>query len=358
MTAVTAGMALALLLGSANGHPVEARQGSGSPDAPASQPLTVTGPEAMFILSLRNARYADAHRLQGTLGLLAGAGGPVPASPSTAGQRLQGSPRWVLDAGFGVVRGNLPATTPEERAEGGPRELLLAPRLSVVAGVFEGVSPAPTVGGIGALDLVAEARWLPVPAPSTLEGGTLAWGVGARLGLIRESFTLPGVTLVGMYRGTGRLERRGPTESGELRTGPSSSDPLAPFVARGDMSVAPRVTSLRAVVGKDLLQVGVSAGVQQDWIRGDAETTTRFVWSDDPAALDGAPGTRERRGVPVDRTTWFVGVNRTWVVAQVTAELGWSPRPDPPGGPEWAPVREEALARSAFSGAVSFRITY
>ncbi len=361
MTAVMGGWALVLLLGSAPWHPLEARQEAGSAAAPESRPLllTVSSPEAFLSLYLQDARLADAHRLHGTLGLLAGAGGPVPASPSTAGQRLQGSPRWVMDAGFGVVRGDLPATTTAEEGEGGPRKILLAPRLTVVAGIFEGVSPAPTVGGIGSLDLVAEARWLPVPVPSTVAGGTLAWGAGARVGILRESFTLPGVTLVAMHRRLGTVKRTDSDVALVLPSGdPPGTGPELPWVARSSVSVAPRVTSLRAVVGKDLLEVGLSAGVQQDWIRGDAETTVRHASGTDTAALDAAAVDLHGRSVPVDRTTWFVGVNRTWVVAQVAAELGWSPGPAHPDGLLNPELGSRTGAGSAFSGALSFRITY
>jgi hypothetical protein len=322
-------------------------------------PLTLpSNPVSLVRLGALGEAASDAFRIHGTLGLLAGAGGPVPSSPSTAGQRLQGSPRWIVDAGAGVARGELPGRTREERRDGGPDALLLAPRLTVLAGVFDGFSPAPAVGGVGSLDLLAEARWLSVPSPSPLEGGALVGGAGIRVGLLRESFTLPGATVVLMHRRVGSLERSVEPYSVTLQGIPPDLGSPGPYQADYRVATSPRVTSLRGVVGKDLLEVGISLGVQRDWMRGDAEVATTVLG---PAGGPDAPGTglvRNDIDISVDRTTWFVGLNRTWVVTQATLELGWSPAARTASSvlhPEFAPP---SSVGGAFSGAFSFRITY
>jgi hypothetical protein len=326
--------------------------GSGTPAPPSHTFIPEDPVEAVHHLLARRA-LTDAHRMHGTLGLLTAAGGPIPASPSTAGQRMQGAPRWVLDAGVGVVRGNLPAGDGEDRWDEGPRSVLLAPRVTVAGGVFEGLSPAPTVGGIGSLDLVAEARWVGVPSPSNLDGGAFAWGVGARVGVLRESFTLPGITLVAMHRRMGQVERQSGVEDWTLAGLPEGS--AGPYEGSHRVSTSPAITSVRGVVGKDMMEVGLSAGVQRDWIRGYAEVETRV----DGTGAQGREVQTQSLRMPLDRTTWFVGVNRTWVVTQVSLELGWSP--DPGAGTNH--VGDTRLtggsgAGSAFSGALSFRITY
>ncbi len=268
---------------------------------------------------------AAAHALQAGFGLLLGAGGPFTAAPNTAGQRLHGSPRFLFEGGFAGAT----FTHPELAGSGGSerRRAALAPRATVGVGVFEGLSPAPTMGGVGALDLLGEVRLLPVPSFDGLEGRAWAVGVGARVGVFRESFSLPGVTLSAVHR-----------RSGSLDYAPSPGAPAS-------VSVEPRVTSFRGVVGKDLMEVGISGGVQWDRIRGEAGVQPR---------PGGTAGPWTRRSLPVDRTTWFLGVNRTWVVSQAALELGWSPGP---GSAEGLSPAAPAPG-GGLSGALTFRVRY
>jgi hypothetical protein len=312
-----AGVILAVALGLSGVEAVEAQSPGALATACAGGQGGAAGPCAQGA--------AAAHALQAGLGLLLGAGGPFPASPNTVGQRLHGSPRFLFEAGLAGAT----FTHPDLAASGTPqrRRVALAPRVTAGVGVFEGFSPAPTVGGVGALDLLGEVRLLPVPTFDGLDGRAWAMGVGARFGVLRESFSLPGVTLSAMHR-----------RSGGLDYAPASGAPA--FV-----SVEPRVTSFRGVVGKDLMELGLSGGVQWDRIRGDAGVQPR---------REGSVGAWTRRSLPVDRTTWFLGVNRTWVVSQAALEVGWSPGP---GAPEGLSPAAPAPG-GGISGAFTFRIRY
>ncbi|TVP76953.1 MAG: hypothetical protein EA352_04695 [Gemmatimonadales bacterium] len=264
------------------------------------------------------------------LGHLLSAGGPLPAQPGTAGLRVPGSPRWTVDAG--VAAGSFRWTDVSGSSPRTVRSTVVAPRVAVAGGLFEGFAPAPTVAGIGAVDLVVEGRLLSMPLPDGVERRTVGWGAGARVGILRESFTLPSVTLTGMYRGAGTL-RHGDAREGTAR-----------------VAVAPRVGTMRASVGKDLLAVGVSGGVERSWHRGRARVQAR-----PPAAPPGPDSELEtfRPAAGPDRTTWFVGLNRTWVVARMAAEVGYSPAPDFGELPEAA-----ARPGSLLTFALGFRVTY
>jgi hypothetical protein len=336
-------------LSALQGGPVSAAP---APLTPADHPLraTWTGPRARLRHLFAYRGETGAHALQGAVGLLAASGGPIPASPSTAGQRMEGSPRWVLDLGTGFVRANLPANRGAADADHDRSALLLAPRATLAAGIFQGVSPSPTVGGMGSLDLVGELRLLPVFAPDGVSGASVAWGVGARIGVVRESFTLPGLTLVAMHRRAGATVSEGPLVTLPLE------DEGTTLTLREVVEVKPSISSLRAVAGKDLMQIGVSAGVQWDRIRGDARV---WVLEDaDAEAARTAGTTPTSMPLPMDRTTWFVGLNRTWVVTQVSLELGWSPAADAPEEPGSTGFPAYRGADGALSGALSFRITY
>jgi hypothetical protein len=267
------------------------------------------------------------------IGLLAGGGGPFPSSPSTAGWRVERSPRWVMDAGVAFASFRYP--DPEDAGFRERGTVAGAPRFTVGAGLFEGFSPAPTVGGVGAVDAVGELRILPIGGPGGRAGSVAVWGAGVRLGVLRESFTLPGVTISAMHR-----------RAGEVRVG-------RPEAGGGEVRVQPNVTSLRAVAGKDLLEIGVAGGVQWDRIRGTGRTAT--TWTD-AGATEAELLRSGRRSIPLDRSTWFVGLNRTWVVAQVTAEASWSPAASP--GPDLEGGGGFDGGSGSFVGSLSVRITY
>jgi hypothetical protein len=260
---------------------------------------------------------ATAHALEGGVGLLLAGGGSFPVSPSTAGHRLFGSPRLRVDVGTtGVTFRHPDLSRPAVGGGFDPsrRRVLGATRLSVGAGILEGFSPVPTIGGIGSLDLVGELRHIAYLGGGEGPDTAFGWGVGGHLGLLRESFTMPGVTVALTHR-----------RAGTTRYVPGGAEGAGTQVA-----IEPRVTSLRGVVGKDLLFLGLSGGVQRDRMHGGQEILLGGVPIQLPASTHQT------------RTTWFGGVNLTWVVAQLAAEVGWSP--DDEG--------------NALLGSVSFRITY
>jgi hypothetical protein len=57
----------------------------------------------------------------------------------------------------------------------------------------------------------------------------------------------------------------------------------------------------------------------------------------------------------VDRTTWFVGVNRPWVVSQAALELWWA---GSPGAPEGIPNSVTGGPGGGLAGALTFRVRY
>jgi len=260
---------------------------------------------------------ATARALEVGVGLLLAGGGSFPVSPSTAGHRLLGSPRLRVDLGTTAVtfrHPDLARTAQGASFDPFRRRILGATRLSLGAGILDGFSPIPTVGGIGSLDIVGEVRHLAFLGGSEGPEQTFGWGVGGHLGLLRESFTLPGVTVSLTHR----------------QAGTTRYTPGVPPGIGTEVALEPRVTSLRGVVGKDLLFLGISGGIQRDRMHGSREVT-----------LGGAP-VEPQVSTHQTRTTWFGGVNLTWVVAQLSAEVGWSP--DDEG--------------NALIGSVSFRVTY
>jgi len=271
---------------------------------------------------------------QGGVGLLMTAGGPVPASPSTAGRRLASQARIVGDLGIGWVSFRHPdlGYTGSDAARPERRSLLLGGRFTSAVGIFEGFSPAPNVGGVMSVDVVGTTQLLRRPEGIGNSGTSFQWGGGVRLGVFRESFTLPGLTLSAMHYRSSRFRYGDADETG------------------AEFTLDPHATSIRAVLGRDLLAVGLTGGLGWDRYGG-----TGSIRATAPGAAVGA-GVAESAAVRMNRRYLFAGANFTWVVTQFAGEVVWvfseSPLDEFPGTGPYRPGGRD------LQGAFSFRITY
>jgi hypothetical protein len=282
---------------------------------------------------------------QPAIGILISGGNPTIGTASAGGLRLG-----VLPRVSATVRANLVfARVPDLREiRVGPTDgesygdlSFVAPSLAATAsvGLFSGLDIAPTVGGIGALDLLASASWLPLNVidsgefqPSTAD---FSYGGGLRVGLLRESFTMPGASISVMHH------RLGTVAFGEVCSGPIASTttgsgytleegecvPANPFaLGPGDMGEFRFDLSSwngRAVVSKHLLGLGLSAGIGYDHFSSDLTTAIRTPHG----AFGGPPRTFYARVSDVDlsQSRWsaFVDGSFSILVATFAAEAGW-----------------------------------
>ncbi|MGH7501514.1 MAG: hypothetical protein ACREL7_07100 [Longimicrobiales bacterium] len=231
--------------------------------------------------------------------LAAAGGNPVLGTASTIGHRIPGQPRLALSTRFALVPIEIPA--PDD--PGGTRTssfTATAWGVDAVVGLFSGFSPAPTVGGMGSIDLfigggavqLASSEGFRSHAPGT-------WAVGARLGVLRESFTMPGVSLSVQFR---HMEN---WNAGDVRLAESEA-----FV-RADDAV---IWSLRGTVGKRLGPFGFTAGAGFDRTKTDAILRL-------PAGVQ--PVETRFDSWHSDRTNVFANAAWTRVIVTFTAEAGW-----------------------------------
>lgn len=238
-----------------------------------------------------------ARALQAGSGLMAGLGSEVAGSAGTLGMRLDAAPRVAFSMRTAFTHLGIP-----DLADGGPglsREAtFVVPALhtGIAVGVFDGFFVLPTVGGVLSLDALAQTSTLFLPVGEGFDGKTSSWSVGVRVGLLRESFTLPGVAV--------SVSRR---DLGAIRLGSA----LGP--GSGSVMVDPTVHALRATVGKDLLSVGVLAGVGWDRTSGSVQIH--------PTGS----------GVPLGEGDWahtrklvFLGASMNFLILQLSAEGGWA----------------------------------
>lgn len=256
--------------------------------------------------------------------LLAQSGGnPVPGTASTLGMRLGSMPRWALGGRLtGVLVGDLPAA-----ATAGPVTTEAASARGVSAdltvGLFGGFSPAPTLGGVLSLDALASAGLVFASEEDGFQDTPiLGWGAGARLGILRESFTLPGLSISAMYRDLGEVVYR-PRGGEAWRSGLSA-------------------LSVRGAVSKDLLGFALAAGGGLDRLSADMEYTPLVGGS----TLDDLVDTR---------ATAFGSLGFTFLVAHAALELGWQQGADEV--PNASASVREAAGSGGWYGSLALRLT-
>jgi hypothetical protein len=292
---------------------------------------------------------------QPQLGILIAGGNPTPGAASAGGLRLGVLPRVSASGKLNLVMLRLPDILAERTGTAVQRLNqavgIPAPALAGTAtiGVFPGLSVAPTVGGIGAIDLVGTGTWLPLPTFGiggfADETSPISYGIGARLGILRESFLLPGAS-VSVVR-----HRLGQVAYGEVCPGaeaaltdrredyaltyglcPGGGDP-------GEFGFDLTNWSTRAVVSKRLLGFGAAAGIGYDRYSSDIE----FGFRAPPGSIPGQENYFVRAselGLSTSRLSYFANGSFTLLVATLAVEAGWTA-----GG---APVPGFTVERGAF----------
>lgn len=179
------------------------------------------------------------------------------------------------------------------------------PVLDADLGVFRGFPIGSNF--VGGVDLLLSGTWLPSfdanGVSLDLPGGGIHVGMGARLGILRESFNAPGIDLTVSRNGLPTANVTALTDRG---------DTLRVTGARV------RVDSWRLVAGKSFLAVALAAGAGQDRYRSNASV----------AATVQVPGDVVLRPDPVDmqqrltRTNVFANVALNAAPLRLVGEVG------------------------------------
>lgn len=272
---------------------------------------------------------------QPVVGLAATGGNPVPGTASTLGMRLGALPRLSLAVRATGVFADLPPVLDfDDTDEIG----IFVPSLNVdgAIGILSGFSVAPTVGGVGSLDGLLSVGVLPLPGGDDgFRDSPWTVGGGLRLGILRESFTMPGISITGMYRRVGGFEFGDPD--------------LARDDAFFDTDVG--IWSLRGTVGKRIAFLGLTLGAAYDHYSSDVEFAFR-----DPTALAGTPIRVSFDDFDNSRFALFGNVSWTVLILSLVAELGWQSGADAVPGALPASVDFDAEG-SRFFGSLALRLS-
>jgi hypothetical protein len=301
---------------------------------------------------------------QPQLGILIASGNPTLGTASTGGIHLGILPRASLSVRVNGVFVRLPEIIASQ-AGGSTKALndrlgVPAPALGANAsiGVFPGVSVAPTIGGVGAIDLVGSATWLPLRIGSKRFGGSsTSYGGGVRVGLLRESFTTPGISITETYRKLGTVDFGSVCTGGESPAGPSTS-----FCTGGgnpgEIHFDLTNWSTRAAISKRLLGLGLTGGIGYDRFSSDVSYAVRY---DDPTApATGNGSTRIYRPagskLTSSRLSAFADGSLTILVGTLAAEAGWMRGGDPIAGYQQGSGGFDPK-KGTFFGSVGFRLS-
>lgn len=274
---------------------------------------------------------ADAAHPQ--LGMLITGGNP--SLGLGAGMAAPGGSRLRATGRANVVRLALPGIISERNTGEAPPPLTEATNVlgvalaaDLVLGVASGVELSPGMH-MGAVDLLASGSYLPVDLVShelfDASSNRVAWGAGVRLGVLRETAAVPGVTLSVMYRSMGDVQFGNVCEGSETND-PNPAAPPGTTMCNVDGDVAQARVGLtgvnaRAVLSRRVLGVGLTLGAGYD----------RYVDDFNVAVLGqrGTPANRARvyrgRGAEIqsDRLSGFLGASYTVRYGTVVAEVGW-----------------------------------
>ncbi len=262
---------------------------------------------------------------------LVGAGGtPLLGSASTLGMRLGSTPRVAVQLRASGARVTMPALG----AGNGQSSLASSFDVDGAVALYNGLNPAPTVGGVGALDLLGSVGVVR-GGGDRFSGTPASFGVGARLGIMRESFTTPGISLSAMIRRTGSLTAIGPDSA------------TARFSHIADVA-------LRATVGKRLFPLNTLVGVGLDRTSGDVTV----VGAPCPPGVLCALSLLNPVVGPLTQTraNFFADLTWTSLVFNAVLELGWQRGGSPPAGA--FPTGYESLVRKGgLFGSLGLRLT-
>jgi hypothetical protein len=269
---------------------------------------------------------------QPQLGMLMAGGNPILGTAGAGGVRLGFLPRVSAGARVNLVLARLPDIREARMRDGEvvPEQFRIpAPAVgaNVAVGLTRGASLAPMVGGFGAVDLLGSVTLMPLDLLGVTDAGgnPVSWGAGARVGLLRETFVTPGVSVSMMYRRMGEVrigdvcrgaaEQQDPTHP-DRRLCPGDGD-------FGEVAFGLDNWSGRAAVSKRLLGFGLTGGLGWDRFTTGADLAFRT-----PAApsqgIVGAEVIHRLDDVRVSNTrlSAFVNAGFTLLVGSIVAEVG------------------------------------
>lgn len=268
------------------------------------------GPVDPALRDLCRDAAAAVEVFQPEAGILMVGGNPVLGTASPVGTRFRFIPRINLSARLNLVFVHLPDVL--DYGIGGTAPVgklgfaVPMPGLEASVGVFDGFSLLPSVSGLGAVELLGSTGFLLLPGGEGFQQNATAFGLGARIGLLRESFLAPGLSVSALYKWMDRVQ------FGDLAAGDDA-----------EFGADLRVLSFRAGISKQFLILGIAAGLGWDRYRSDVDL--RIASPVEPAGGPGIVIASQDAPAKLQTERWsgFVDVSYVLLFVNFVAEAGW-----------------------------------
>ncbi|MGK2934767.1 MAG: hypothetical protein ACSLFE_05930 [Gemmatimonadaceae bacterium] len=281
--------------------PVAAQQGDPNPKCTSQQTETQDACQKAVDLF---------HYLVPQLGTAVAGGAPTLGQGGTLG----GLGHFSIGVRVNGVMGKLPQIQEHQPVLSGLRsstystenQIIPMPTADLALGLFGGLPLGIT--SVGGLDLLVSASYLPAFEADNIkveiDGSSVKFGFGARLGLLEESLLVPGVSVSYLRRDLPKLDI----------TARAANDSL--FVRDLDI----QTTSWRIMASKSFFMFGIAAGGGKDRYKS---STTVAVSLEPPLPLT----TRFAGTVPdieqnVSRTTMFLDLSMNLPFFKIVGEIG------------------------------------
>lgn len=297
---------------------------------------------------------------QPSVGIAFSGGNPVLGTATTFGTRLGILPRVSVTARANVALAEVP------NLFGGYTARLTGPQLGamettgipvagvqgdVAIGLFNGVSLAPMIGGVGSVDLLGSVAVVPQIDDFGLSEAIMNVGVGARIGILRQGLIVPGVSISGMYR------RMGDVSFGDLEAGDA-----------GEFSTDLETLSVRAIASKGILMFDLAVGAGYD--KYSSDVSLGWVMTCETAECLSANGGQAlslpgRMAGELSTAAWnvFADVSLNLLMLNVVGEIGYQKAMDPIDfgdlsnvGLPSQPLTTEELKGGRFFGSIGLRV--
>lgn len=272
--------------------------------------------------------------LQPELGMALAGGNPVLGTASPIGTKFRFIPRIYVGGRINFVWAAIPDVLdyPDDAAAAvATREFSVPmPQLDISVGLFEGWRMSSTLSGLGSVEILGSLGAMILPAGEGFENDATGLGLGARIGLIRESFTAPGLSLSGEYQWTGRI-RHGQVTGGD----------------DAEFSMDLSATSFRLGLSKSFVAIGLALTVGWDHYQSDVDLGVADV----DGALVAVVPADDRVSLSEDR--WSVAVDVSYIVLflNIAAELGWQEKG------RYTTSRGDEITSGNFFSAIGMRVS-